>query len=139
MIQMDDTALLGGGMNEDLSLEPVGGTTQTEAGREEERWGEADRKAILGISVSLKVVVGSIRIPISQLMELEPGAVLGLDRKVDDPVELFANGTLIARGKIVVLDEDGTKFGSVGHSYCRGRLVTGARWLRLFWWEAELK
>ena len=98
-------------MNQDLTLERVVGSSPAEAGREGARWGEADRKAILEISLALKVVVGSIRIPISQLMQLEPGTVLGLDRKLDDPVDVFANGTLIARGKIVVLDQEGTQFG----------------------------
>lgn len=66
---------------------------------------------VLRIPVHLKVLLGSASMPIFQLTKLGRGAVIPLDRRVGEPVDVMVNGRIIARGEIVVLDEDGSRFG----------------------------
>jgi flagellar motor switch protein FliN len=71
--------------------------------------GNLDR--VLRIPVTLKVLLGAASMPISQLTKLGRGAVIPLDRRVGEPVDVMINGRIIARGEIVVLDEEGSRFG----------------------------
>ena len=66
---------------------------------------------VLRIPVTLKVLLGSASMPIYQLTKLGRGAVIPLDRRVGEPVDVMINGRIIARGEIVVLDEEGSRFG----------------------------
>jgi flagellar motor switch protein FliN/FliY len=66
---------------------------------------------VLRIPLSLKVLLGSASMPIYQVTKLGRGAVIPLDRKVGDPVDVMINGRIIAKGEIVVLDEEGSRFG----------------------------
>lgn len=67
--------------------------------------------SILGIPVVLQVVVGSATLPVSNLLKLGRGAVVPLDHRVGDPVDVVVNGRTIARGEVVVVEEDGARFG----------------------------
>jgi flagellar motor switch protein FliN/FliY len=66
---------------------------------------------VLRIPVTLKVLLGTASMPIFQLTKLGRGAVIPLDRRVGEPVDVMINGRIIARGEIVVLDEEGSRFG----------------------------
>ena len=70
-----------------------------------------NRDRLLRIPVTLKVLLGSASMPIFQLTKLGRGAVIPLDRRVGEPVDVMINGRIIARGEIVVLDEEGSRFG----------------------------
>lgn len=59
---------------------------------------------LAGISVRLTVEVGSTTMTLSELATLEPGSVVALDRKVGEPLDICANGSLVARGEIVSVD-----------------------------------
>ncbi|MFY9874419.1 MAG: FliM/FliN family flagellar motor switch protein, partial [Rhodomicrobium sp.] len=63
---------------------------------------------VLRIPVTLKVLLGTASMPIFQLTKLGRGAVIPLDRRVGEPVDVVINGRIIARGEIVVLDEEGS-------------------------------
>src|SRR6201994_4665081 len=67
--------------------------------------------AILSIPVTVQVVLGSTSLPVSGLMKLARGAVVSLDQRVGDPVDVIVNGTVIARGEIVVVDDATQRFG----------------------------
>ncbi len=67
--------------------------------------------SILRIPVVLQVVVGSATLPVSTLLKLGRGAVVPLDHRVGDPVDVVVNGRTIARGEVVVVEEDGARFG----------------------------
>ncbi|WP_424363508.1 flagellar motor switch protein FliN [Methylocystis parvus] len=67
--------------------------------------------SILRIPVVLQVVVGSATLPVSSLLKLGRGAVVPLDHRVGDPVDVVVNGRTIARGEVVVVEEDGARFG----------------------------
>lgn len=63
---------------------------------------------ILDIPVSLSMEVGSTQISIRNLLQLNQGSVVELDRLAGEPLDVLVNGTLIAHGEVVVVNE---KFG----------------------------
>lgn len=66
---------------------------------------------VMKIPVSVKVVLGSTLMPVASLLKLGRGAVIPLNRRVGDPVELVVNDRLVARGEVVVINEEGSRFG----------------------------
>src|SRR5271168_5027116 len=73
--------------------------------------GPSNLGAILSIPVTVQVVLGSTSLPVSGLMKLARGAIVSLDQRVGDPVDVVVNGAVIARGEIVVVDETSQRFG----------------------------
>lgn len=63
---------------------------------------------ILDVPVTLSMEVGRTRIPIRNLLQLNQGSVVELDRAAGEPLDVFVNGTLVAHGEVVVINE---KFG----------------------------
>ena len=57
------------------------------------------------IPVTLSIELGRASMSIKALLELEQGAVIELDRMVDEPMDVLVNGTLVARGEVVVIDD----------------------------------
>ena len=66
---------------------------------------------ILKIPVTVQVVLGSTTMPVASLMKLGRGAVISLDQRVGEPVNVVVNGRVVARGEVVVVDEDSSRFG----------------------------
>jgi flagellar motor switch protein FliN/FliY len=66
---------------------------------------------VMQIPVSVKIVLGSATMPVANVLKLGRGAVVPLDRKVGEPVDVVVNGRVVARGEVVVLDEDSSRFG----------------------------
>jgi flagellar motor switch protein FliN/FliY len=66
---------------------------------------------ILKIPVTVQVVLGSTSMPVASLMKLGRGAVISLDQRVGEPVNVMVNGRVVARGEVVVVDEDSSRFG----------------------------
>ena len=62
------------------------------------------------IPITLKAVLGQVTMPISTLMNLKQGELLPLDKRVGEPIDIIANGNPIARGELVVVDEDPAVF-----------------------------
>jgi flagellar motor switch protein FliN len=63
---------------------------------------------ILDIPVSVSMEIGRTRMPIRNLLQLNQGSVVELDRLAGEPMDVLVNGTLIAHGEVVVVNE---KFG----------------------------
>jgi flagellar motor switch protein FliN len=61
--------------------------------------------AIYDVPVQLSAVLGKASMPISQLLRLGRGAVLELDRKVGESIDILVNNRLVARGEVVIVDE----------------------------------
>ncbi len=59
-----------------------------------------------GVELEVTVELGRTRMAVRDLLALSPGAVLSLDRAAGSPADLLVNGRLIARGEVVVVDED---------------------------------
>ncbi|MDH6237260.1 flagellar motor switch protein FliN [Cryobacterium sp. CG_9.6] len=61
---------------------------------------------INNVWMSLTVEIGHTRMPVREVLSLEPGAVIELDRSAGAPADVMLNGRLIAHGEIVVVDQD---------------------------------
>ena len=70
--------------------------------------GEANLDVILDIPVTLSMEIGRTELPIHNLLQLNQGSVVELDRLAGEPLDVLVNGTLIAHGEVVVVNE---KFG----------------------------
>ena len=68
----------------------------------------AQLESILDIPVMLSVEIGQTRISIRNLLQLNQGSIVELDRLAGEPLDVLVNGTLIAHGEVVVVNE---KFG----------------------------
>jgi|RhiMetdeSRZDD1v2_1073273.scaffolds.fasta_scaffold2584800_2 flagellar motor switch protein FliN len=66
---------------------------------------------VMRIPVTVKIVLGSATMPVANLMRLGRGAVIALDRRVGEPVDMVVNGRVVARGEVVVVDEATSRFG----------------------------
>ncbi|GIL00256.1 MAG: hypothetical protein BroJett030_01550 [Alphaproteobacteria bacterium] len=80
---------------------------------------------IRNIPVTLSVVLGSVSLPVSSLMKMQRGEIISLSRRVGEPVEVLANGKLIARGEIVVLEEEEPVF-AISLTELVGSMAPGA-------------
>ena len=69
---------------------------------------EMNLNLILDVAVSLSLEVGRAQMPVRELLQLAPGAIVELDRMAGEPLDVLVNGVRIARGEVVVVDE---KFG----------------------------
>lgn len=67
--------------------------------------------AVMRIPVAVQVVIGSTKLPLSQISELSPGAVIKLDQKLGTPAIILVNGREVARGELFVLDGEEEKLG----------------------------
>lgn len=77
---------------------------------EEKEWemGEAmanDVTAIYDIPVQISAVLGRSSMQVSQLLKLGRGAVVELDRKVGEAIDIYVNNRLVARGEVVVVED----------------------------------
>lgn len=62
--------------------------------------------AIFGVKLNVRVVLGTSRMKISDLLNLTKGSVIELDRRVGEPVEIMINDRTVARGDLVRVQED---------------------------------
>ncbi len=65
-----------------------------------------DLRRLYDVPVELAVEIGRTRMTIGQTLDLRPGAVVSLNRLAGEPVDLLINGKPIARGEVVVIDEE---------------------------------
>ncbi len=72
---------------------------------EEQENSNGGSAALLNVNVDIVAVLGVAELRISQILQLGRGAVVELERKVGEPVELKAEGKLVAKGEVVVTDE----------------------------------
>lgn len=82
------------------SFAPPGGETAPRS--------TADLDQILDIPITLSVEIGKSRLSIRNLLQLNQGSVVELDRMAGEPLDVMINGTLVAHGEVVVINE---KFG----------------------------
>ena len=61
--------------------------------------------AIYDIPVQLAAVLGKTSMPVNQLLRLGRGAVVELDRKVGEPIDIYVNNRLVARGEVLIVDD----------------------------------
>ncbi|MGA2013868.1 MAG: flagellar motor switch protein FliN [Solirubrobacteraceae bacterium] len=89
-------------MSQDVDFEPLSGPgAGSGAGLEV----GADLRRLSAVPVDLSVEIGRTRMTVGETLELREGSVVTLDRLAGEPVDLLVNGTPIARGEVVVIDE----------------------------------
>lgn len=114
-------------MKQSFDIDPVSAATATDAlktdgasfgkladlaGRAAEETSRlANLEPILRIPVTVQVLLGSATMPVADLMKLGRGAVIPLDHRVGEPVEVVVNGRIVARGAVVVVEDENSRFG----------------------------
>jgi len=72
---------------------------------------ESTENAFLGVPVEMTISVGKAKPLISELLALSQGAVIPLDSRIDDPVEIYIGEKLIARGELQEIEGEDGKLG----------------------------
>ena len=86
------------------SFEPA---TPTEfAGMRQAQTGPRDMEAVYDIPVQVSAVLGRATLQVSQLLKLGRGAVVELDRKLGEAVDIYVNNRLVARGEVVMVEDN---------------------------------
>jgi flagellar motor switch protein FliN/FliY len=90
-----------------IRVRPTVGVPQQRTARPmasaEERGG---MRLLQDVEMTLTAEIGRTRLPVRQVLDLVPGTVLELDRAAGAPADVMVNGRLVARGEVVVIDED---------------------------------
>src|SRR3954454_17956421 len=67
--------------------------------------GAEDLEAVFDVPVKVSAVLGRARMEVGDLLKLGPGAVLELDRKVGEAIDIYVNDRLVARGEVVLVED----------------------------------
>src|SRR5215210_1875057 len=65
----------------------------------------ADLEAVFDVPVQVSAILGRARMDVGELLKLGPGAVLELDRKVGEAIDIYVNNRLVARGEVVLVED----------------------------------
>jgi flagellar motor switch protein FliN/FliY len=65
----------------------------------------ADLEAVFDVPVQVSAVLGRARMDVGELLNLAPGKVLELDRRVGEAIDIYVNNRLVARGEVVLVEE----------------------------------
>ena len=64
----------------------------------------ADLQAVFDVPVKVSAVLGRSQMEVSELLKLDQGTIVELDRKVGEPIDIFINDRLVARGEVVLME-----------------------------------
>ena len=67
--------------------------------------GGAELESVFDVPVRVQAVLGRAAVEVSQLLKLAPGAVVELDRRVGEAIDIYVNDRLVARGEVVLVEE----------------------------------
>jgi flagellar motor switch protein FliN len=67
--------------------------------------GAQDLEAVFDVPVQVSAVLGRARMEVGELLRLGPGAVVELDRKVGEAIDIYVNNRLVARGEVVLVED----------------------------------
>jgi flagellar motor switch protein FliN len=90
-------------MTEKIELEQLGGGVETPVVATTAA--PDDLRRLSDVPVDVAVEMGRTRMTVGETLELRQGSIVTLNRMAGEPVDLLVNGTLIARGEVVVIDE----------------------------------
>ncbi len=91
-------------MSGNSSFEPV--SAASEEARNAVGGSARDLQAVYDIPVQISAVLGRTTMQVSQLLKLGRGAVVELDRKLGEAVDIYVNNRLVARGEVVMVDDN---------------------------------
>lgn len=80
--------------SDDMNVVPTGNTAMS-----------PNLDMVMDIAVTLSIELGRTRMSIHDLLQLKPDSVIEMQRLVDEPMDVLVNGTLVAHGEVVVIDE----------------------------------
>ena len=100
----------------DLALDELESDGKTNAADDADDWGAAgdapdkpkagqDLEAVYDIPVRVSAVLGKSSMQVNELLKLGRGAIVELDRKVGEAIDIYVNDRLVARGEVVVVDD----------------------------------
>jgi flagellar motor switch protein FliN/FliY len=92
----------------DMNYQEIAGKGPDKNDEKEYAYGEPmanDVTAIYDIPVQVSAVLGRANMQVSQLLKLGRGAVVELDRKVGEAIDIYVNNRLVARGEVVVVED----------------------------------
>lgn len=93
-----------------VELEELGGASATTAtsdpgGEEQAVHSATDLEPVYDVPVNVQAVLGKAHLEVSQLLKLGPGAIVELDRKVGEAIDIYVNDRLIARGEVILVED----------------------------------
>ena len=65
----------------------------------------SDLEAVYDIPVKVSAILGKSKIKVSQLLKINKGTIMELDKKVGEAIDIYVNNNLVARGEVVVVDD----------------------------------
>jgi flagellar motor switch protein FliN len=94
----------------DLSDEAKAGPPATQDAEQEESAEETqkfatDLAAVYDVQVNVSAVLGKTNMEVSELLKLGRGAIVELDRKIGEAIDIYVNNRLVARGEVVVVED----------------------------------
>jgi flagellar motor switch protein FliN/FliY len=92
-------------MSDDLNLEQFDAPTVGGAPPEYEEKTAHDLAPVFDVPVQISAVIGKTSLSVQELLKLNQGSILELDRKVGEAIDIYVNNRLVARGEVVVVDE----------------------------------
>lgn len=116
MADTPDDTKKAGRVIRDLALAEIETSTRANAANDEDDWGDAadipdrprsaqDLNDVSEIRVNVSAVLGRTSMSVDEVLKLGRGAVIELNRKVGEPVDVYLNDRLVARGEVVVVDD----------------------------------
>ena len=92
--------------DENLTLDEFGpGGEPSEVAADGDDKSATDLAPVFDVPVSISAVLGKAHMSVAQLLRLNQGSVLELDRKVGEAIDIYVNNRLVARGEVVIVDE----------------------------------
>ncbi|CAN5155410.1 flagellar motor switch protein FliN [soil metagenome] len=92
-------------MADDLALEEFGASTALATADDNGDKSAQDLATVFDVPVNISAVLGKAHMTVAQLLKLNRGSVLELDRKVGEAIDIFVNNRLVARGEVVVVED----------------------------------
>ena len=99
-----------------MALDEIEDGAKTNVADDADDWGDpadipdrprsaSDLEAVYDVHVKISAVLGKTTMPVNSILKLGRGAVIELERKVGEPVDVYLNDRLVARGEVVVVDD----------------------------------
>src|SRR4030081_3609676 len=92
-------------MATEMELAELAGGARAKAASNPPR-GARELEAVYDIPVTVSAVLGKATMQVSQLLKLGRGAVVELDRKLGEAIDIYVNNRLVARGEVVMVDDN---------------------------------
>lgn len=89
----------------DLVDSPVPPTAEGPASEQHVARTAEELESVFDVPVNVSAVLGHTRIEIGDLLKLQPGSVVELDRRVGEAIDIYVNDRLVARGEVVLVEE----------------------------------